>query len=105
MVDSSLHSIRRHRVIKDLVYVLCPKIVIDFNSAIQTGIFPENPKQADVVPVYKKDIKQYKKNYRPVSLLSAMSKIFGRLILKQIHEFMKNKLSIFICGFQKEMSA
>ena len=58
-----------------------------------------------VVPVYKEDMKQYKRNYRPVSLLSAMSKIYGRLILKQIHEFMKNNLSIFICGFQKEMSA
>ena len=44
------------RAIRDLVDVLCPKIVIDFNSAIQTGIFPENPKQADVVPVYKKDV-------------------------------------------------
>ena len=93
------------RVLKDIEDLLCPKIVIDFNSAIDTGIFPQNPKLADVAPLFKKDVKQYKGNYRPVSLLSSISKVFGRLMHHQMHEYMINKLSIFLCGFREKMNA
>ena len=93
------------RVIKDISDVLCPKVVIDFNSAIQTGVFPQTAKLADVVPLFKKGVRQDKANYRPCSLLSAISKIFGRLMLSQMHNFMKNILSIFLCGFTKGMNA
>ena len=93
------------RVLKDIVDVFCPKMVIDFNSAIKTGIFPETSKHADVVPLFKKGVRQSKKNYRPVSLLTAISKIFGRLLLHQMHEYMQKVISIFICGFTKGMNA
>ena len=93
------------RVLKDIADVLCPKLVIDFNKAISTGTFPQHMKLADVIPLFKKNIRQLKENYRPVSLLSALSKVFERLIHKQMHEYMLKKLSIFLCGFQKEMNA
>ena len=64
------------RVLKDIKDVLCPKIVIDFNYSVSTGCFPLNPKLADVVPIFKKDVKQLKGNYRPVTLLAAISKIY-----------------------------
>ena len=93
------------RVLKDIQDILCPKIVIDFNSAISTGIFPTNLKAADVAPLFKKECKQYKGNHRPVSLLAAMSKIFERLMHHQMSSYMKNKLSIFLCGFLSLMNA
>ena len=93
------------RVIKDISDVLCPKVVIDYNSAIQTGVFPQTAKLADVVPLFKKGVRQDKANYRPCSLLSAISKVFGRLMLSQMHNFMKNILIIFLCGFTKGMNA
>ena len=93
------------RVLKDVRDTLCPKIVIDFNAAVGSGIFPRNPKRADVVPLFKRGIKQHKEDYRPVSLLSAISKIFGRLMLSQMHGYMVDRLSIFLCGFRKFMSA
>ena len=42
-----------------------------------------------------------KENYRPVSLLSHMSKVFERLLYKQIEIFMNNKLSIKLSGLCK----
>ena len=80
-------------------------MVIDFNAAIKTGVFPSTAKLADVVPLYKKGVRQSKANYRPCSLLSAISKIFGRLMLPQMHNYMQNTLSIFLCGFTKGMNA
>ena len=50
-------------------------------------------------------IKQFEKKFRPVSLLSAISKNFERLMLDQMHEYMIPFLSIFLCGFTKEMNA
>ena len=92
------------RVLKDIRDILCPKIVIDFNYCVSTGCFPLNPKLADVAPIFKKDVKQLKGNYRPVSLLAAMSKVFERLMLSQLNNYMGDKLSIFLCGFRKEMN-
>ena len=92
------------KILKDISDILSPKIVIDFDSAINTGTFPQNPKLADVTPIFKKGIKQSKENYRPVSVLSALSKIFEKLMLHQISDYMENILSIYLCGFRKGMS-
>jgi len=81
------------------------KFVIDFNSAIKTGIFPSNLKLADISPIFKNGEKHSKLNYRPVSILSAVSKIFERLMARQINSYMNDRLSIFLCGFRKGMSA
>ena len=92
------------KILKDVQDIICPKIVIDYNYAISTGIFPSNLKLADVTPLYKKEDKHYKGNFRPVSLLAAMSKVFERLMHHEMSAYMKNKLSIFLCGFQKFMN-
>jgi hypothetical protein len=93
------------RVLKDIADIFVPKMVIDFNTAIHTGVFPTSAKLADVVPLYKKGVRQLKANYRPCSLLSAISKIFGRLLLPQMHKHMEKLLSKFLCGFTKGMNA
>ena len=62
------------KILKDIYDTIAPKIVIDFNSSIMTGIFPQNQKLADVTPVFKNNVKQNKGNYRPVSILPAFVK-------------------------------
>ena len=62
-------------------------------------------KRADVTPIFKKDVKLTKENYRPVSILAALSKILEKLMLYQISDYMREKLSIYLCGFRKGMSA
>ena len=46
-----------------------------FNKSLETGIFPSQWKHANVCPVFKKDNKSDKTNYRPISLLTSSSKI------------------------------
>ena len=93
------------KILKDNYDIIGPKIVIDFNSSIKTGIFPQNQKLADISPIFKKDLKLFKENYRPVSILSALSKISEKLMLYQIDDYMRDKLSVYLCGFRKGMSA
>ena len=55
-------------------------------------------KLADVTPVYKKKPKNFKDNYRPVSILSNISKIYERCIYDQIQLFFDSLLSKYQCG-------
>ena len=43
------------------------------------GIFPEKFKLAKITPVYKKDDKYLVENYRPISLLPSVSKLFEKV--------------------------
>ena len=75
-----------------------------FNNAISNSEFPENLKLADVTPVFKKKDPLDKTNYRPVSVLPPVSKIFETLMQKQINEHVKSKLSPYLCGYRKGFS-
>ena len=66
--------------------------------------FPENLKLADITPTYKKGKKDIKGNYRPVSILPNLSKIFEKHIFKQMSHFFENILSKYQCGFRKGFS-
>ena len=56
---------------------------------------------AEIVPLHKKGSTTDKSNYRPISLLPAISKVFERVVLKQVSRFFENKLFQFLCGFRK----
>ena len=70
------------------------------DNCLKDSLFPNELKLADVSPVFKKDDDLNKENYRPVSILSHMSKVFERIFYKQIDHFMTSKFSPFLCGFR-----
>ena len=72
------------------------------NKSFENGRFPNELKQAEIFPIFKKKDNLDKENYRPVSILSHMSKVFERLIFKQIDNFMCNKFSPLLTGFRKK---
>ena len=76
--------------------------MIDRNKSLETCNFPSCLKMANVTPVYKKGNRSEKGNYRPVSILPNLSKIFERCLCKQISTFFEDTLSKYLCGFRKE---
>ena len=74
-------------LLKESLDVLLPAITAIVNKSIQTGVMPENLKQACVSPVLKKsDLdKESLKNYRPISNLPFISKIIEKHVLKHLN--------------------
>ena len=66
--------------------------------------FSDNLKLADVTSVFKKDDANLTKNYRPVSVLLIVSKIFERLLQKQTISYIDQYLSKFLCGYRQGYS-
>ena len=77
----------------------------NFNNSIYEDCFPYILKTADLTPVYKKEEKFLKQNYRPVSILPNISKMFERCLYDQINTYFENILSKLQFGFRKEHSA
>ena len=63
--------------------------------------FPENLKLADITPVFKKEDKNLAKNYRPVSVLPTLSKVFEKIMRKQVINHVNTFLSPYLCGYRK----
>ena len=73
------------RMIKlsDAALILPLKII--FTNCLRHGLFPEVWKRANVVPVHKKNEKNLKGNYRPISLLPIFGKILEKLVYDSLY--------------------
>ena len=71
------------------------------NSSISTGTFPDELKRADIVLFFKKEDQNDKTNYRQISLLPLISKVFEKFVYQQIENFSDKILSPKLCGFGK----
>ena len=67
-------------ILKQCVDVYLPLLTKAINHAISENTFPEQWKRSKVTPLYKKEDPLKKENYRPVSLLPHVSKVFERII-------------------------
>ena len=76
-----------------------------FNQSLITGEFPSNLKTADVTSVIKKNNPLSEKNYRPVSALPIISKVFEKLMQNQINLHINSFLSPYLCGYRKDFNS
>ena len=90
--------------LKSAIDVLVSLVTKIINSSIQNECFADELKAAEVAPVFKKNDYLDKENYRPVSLLPHMSKVFERIMYIQIENFMEGKLLKLLTGFRKTHS-
>ena len=77
------------KMIKLCKYSITKPLLIIFDKALLTGVFPENWKRANVVPVHKKLSKNIVNNYRPISLLPICSKVFEKIIYNSLFTYFK----------------
>ena len=94
-----------------IVYKNCADIIGKalcdlFNLILSTGSFPEDWKTAKVIPVPKKGNSTKMDNYRPISILPAISKVFEKIIHQHLVKFLQLKeiISNSQFGFQKKLS-
>ena len=76
------------------------------NMCIRQGVFPRELKLARVIPIYKSSSKQSISNYRPISILTFISKVFEKILYNHISQYMDRNDTI--CsnqfGFRKNHS-
>ena len=73
------------QVIKENKYIVAFFIHHNFSNSLSSSTFPTALKYADIKPVFKKDDKTDKENYRPISILPTLSKVYERLIHNQMY--------------------
>lgn len=78
------------RLLKFLSDTLVKPITHLMNSILEQGIFPDALKVGLVIPIFKKGEKADANNYRPITLLNVLSKIFERIIYDKIVKFLKH---------------
>ena len=92
------------KIIKENADIFIDFIYLSINVSINNGDFSSFLRVANVIPVFKKDCKNSKDNYRPISRLKNISNVYERTLFKQIGTFMDNFFSKFQCGFRKGYS-
>ena len=80
-------------LVKKLKLALIGPITIILNQTLTKGIFPTLLKIAKVIPLFKAENEHLFNNYRPISLLPTISKIFEKIMFNQIFTyFQTNRL-------------
>ena len=81
---ASMSSSIPPKVLKENITICCKPLTEIINNGISKTCFDVGPKLADLTPVHKADESTSKKNYRNISLLPVVSKIFEKLMQAQV---------------------
>ena len=73
-----------------------------FGDCLETGMYPSLWKQANVIPIHKKDSRRCKTNYRPISLLPIFRKLYEKIICDSVYSHLRQNclLTPHQSGFQ-----
>ena len=94
------------KILKEFSQYFIEPITVIVNKSLEEGIFPQLLKFASVCPIFKKNDKTKCANYRPISLLSNLSKNFERIMYNRIESFLNDFEIIYNLqfGFRKRYS-
>ena len=91
-----------NKLLKIAAEVVAPSLTKIFIQSIITGTFPEEWKEARVSPLYKNGAKNDPSNYRPISVIPTVSKIYEKIIYNQLYDYLNtyNLLTHCQSGFR-----
>ena len=84
-----------NKLIKTIKHEISKPLALIINQCFTTGVFPEKLKIARVLPIYKKNDNTVFDNYRPVSILPSLSKIFEKVIFNQLYKYFNDNHLFF----------
>ena len=76
------------RLLKEAAPIISVSLATIINKSIDTGIFPSNWKIAKIFPLFKANDRTDQQNYRPISVLSAVSKVCERVVYDQLYAYL-----------------
>ena len=82
------------KIIKLAAPVISDSLTLIFNRAIALSAFPHEWKVARVIPLYKIGQRNIPGNYRPISVLPAISKIMEQILYDQLYSYRNQKCQI-----------
>ena len=103
---SSGHDNISNILLKSLQTSLSYPLTIIMNQSLETGVFPDQMKLAEVIPLYKNKAMDHLVNYQPISLLITISKILEKIMYKRVVEFINKSGVLFKSqyGFRSQHS-
>lgn len=93
------------KILKVIINSIAFPLTRIFNNCIEQAIWPDALKKAEIIPIHKGKEKCKHENYRPISLISNIAKIFEKIIHKRLYNFIKknNIISTSQFGFMKNI--
>ncbi len=94
------------KILKLAAHIIAPSLTHIFNLSLQSGIYVNDWKRARVTPIFKSEDKSKCENYRPISILSIVSKVFEKEVFRQMYTYVNesNLLSKYQSGFRPQHS-
>jgi hypothetical protein len=91
-----------NKLLKIAATVIAPSLTGIFAASIRTGIFPYEWKASRVMPIFKSGTKSDPGNYRPISVIPCVAKIFEKIIFDQLYGYFDGNSLLPTCqsGFR-----
>ena len=87
-ISTKLTKLVINNIISPLTYLI--------NKSLESGIVPQKLKIAKVIPIFKASENNLLKNYRPISLLPAFSKIYQKIMFNKIMSFLTSQNALYL---------
>jgi hypothetical protein len=82
------HDNMSNTILKNISWSITPSLTMLMNKSLELKQYPEEWKKAHVVPIHKKNSKHQIQSYRPISLLSNISKVMEKIIHNRLHMYL-----------------
>ncbi len=83
------------KLLKNIKVTLLKPLTLIINQMLHTGIFPDKLKIAKINPIFKKGDETLFTNYRPISLLPTISKVFEKVLFQQVYDYFQEKKLLY----------